>query len=100
MNDPNYEMLECNTCASKPGFETLCASCLHNRDLIIKLHFRIDVLEKRSADLERDFLLERDRLAYVRMHLENVAASSASVSALLSAVISKVEGSSKDGTPL
>lgn len=32
--------MECNDCARKPGYPTLCVPCLHNCDLIIRLYQR------------------------------------------------------------
>ena len=31
------DFIECNTCRAKPGNRSLCAGCVHNRDLIGKL---------------------------------------------------------------
>ena len=33
--------VECTACAAKPGMPSLCAQCLHNRDVIEQLHRRL-----------------------------------------------------------
>lgn len=35
MSEPQF--IECEPCGAKPGSPYLCASCLHNRDLIERL---------------------------------------------------------------
>lgn len=98
MSDTNYgEMLECSTCEAS---ELLCVACVHNLDLILQLQLRIEALEKRGSDMERDFLLERDRCTYARRQLDMVASSSTDMGMRLSAAIRRIELSYQDGTPL
>ena len=52
---PNDEFMECEACAAKPGAPTLCAACIHNRDLIARL------LQQRRRVQELFGLIEPDR---------------------------------------
>lgn len=98
MSNANDNILLCDAC--RVIGPVSCASCRHNLDLIIKLQLRIEVLEKRGADMERDFLLERDRCSYAQRQLEMIASSSSELGLRLNAVIRRIEVSHQDGTPL
>lgn len=52
----NLDFVECDSCRSKPGTPALCASCLHNREVIIVLKQtlrRIRKLAKRGKQQGR-----------------------------------------------
>jgi len=47
----NYQFIECDTCAAKPGMPTLCRGCLHNRTVIDRLNTKKQT-ERLSLDYD------------------------------------------------
>lgn len=72
----NYEFIECETCAAKPGMPTLCKGCLHNRTVIDRLN-KSKPIDRLSFDYDTEAWMydANDKINEIIKHLNLIKSS-------------------------
>jgi hypothetical protein len=90
--DVHAAWMECAECSAKPGSPTLCASCIHNRDTVLRLQRMVDLGEKLRAESAANLQAERDCNFGLGKQLVAAAHDAASLESRLTGMLKSLNG--------